>query len=112
MWRRGSVVIDKTFVIMALACAMAPIVGGGVFPVVFPLFVQRAGCEAGGGSTREPLLQRNILYRAKVIPNLRISSVRLPATTSDPLEMPASHVAAHLSCPSDLLTRGGARATG
>jgi hypothetical protein len=32
---RGSVVIDKSFVIMALACAMAPIVGAGIYLVVY-----------------------------------------------------------------------------
>ena len=31
---RGSVVIDKSFVFMALACAMAPIVGAGIYLVV------------------------------------------------------------------------------
>jgi hypothetical protein len=31
---RGCVVIDKTFLIMALACAMAPFLGAGVFLVV------------------------------------------------------------------------------
>jgi len=31
---RGSVVIDKSFVIMVLACAMAPIVGAGIYMVV------------------------------------------------------------------------------
>ena len=31
---RGSVVIDKSFVIMVLACAMAPIVGAGIYLVV------------------------------------------------------------------------------
>ena len=31
---RGCVVFDKTFVIMALACAMAPFLGAGVFLVV------------------------------------------------------------------------------
>ena len=31
---RGSVVIDKSFVIMALACAMAPVVGAGIYLVV------------------------------------------------------------------------------
>ena len=31
---RGSVVIDKSFVIMVLACAMAPIVGAGIYVVV------------------------------------------------------------------------------
>jgi hypothetical protein len=34
MWWRGSVVIDKSFVIMVLACAMAPIVGAGLYVVV------------------------------------------------------------------------------
>ena len=34
MWLRGCVVIDKTFLIMALACAMAPFLGAGVFLVV------------------------------------------------------------------------------
>jgi len=32
---RGSAVIDKSFVIMALACAMAPLVGAGVYIVVY-----------------------------------------------------------------------------
>jgi hypothetical protein len=32
---RGSVVIDKSFVIMALACAMAPVVGAGIYLVVY-----------------------------------------------------------------------------
>jgi hypothetical protein len=32
---RGSAVIDKSFVIMALACAMAPIVGAGIYIVVY-----------------------------------------------------------------------------
>jgi hypothetical protein len=32
---RGSVVIDKSFVIMVLACAMAPIVGAGIYLVVY-----------------------------------------------------------------------------
>ena len=32
---RGSVVIDKSFVIMALACAAAPLVGAGVYIVVY-----------------------------------------------------------------------------
>jgi hypothetical protein len=32
---RGSVVIDKSFVIMALACAMAPFVGAGIYLVVY-----------------------------------------------------------------------------
>jgi hypothetical protein len=31
---RGSVVIDKSFVIMVLACAMAPFVGAGIYLVV------------------------------------------------------------------------------
>jgi hypothetical protein len=31
---RGSVVIDKSFVIIVLACAMAPIVGAGIYLVV------------------------------------------------------------------------------
>jgi hypothetical protein len=31
---RGSVVIDKSFLIMVLACAMAPIVGAGIYLVV------------------------------------------------------------------------------
>jgi hypothetical protein len=31
---RGCVVIDKSFVIMALACAMAPVVGAGIYLVV------------------------------------------------------------------------------
>ena len=35
MWWRGSVVIDKSFVIMALACAMAPFVGAGIYLVVY-----------------------------------------------------------------------------
>ncbi len=35
MWLRGSVVIDKSFVIMALACAMAPFVGAGIYLVVY-----------------------------------------------------------------------------
>jgi len=36
MWcgLRGSVVIDKSFVIMALACAMAPFVGAGLYMMV------------------------------------------------------------------------------
>jgi hypothetical protein len=37
IWRgklRGRVVFDKSFVIMALACAMAPIVGAGLYLVV------------------------------------------------------------------------------
>ena len=32
---RGSVVIDKSFVIMALACAAAPFVGAGIYIVVY-----------------------------------------------------------------------------
>ncbi len=32
---RGRVVFDKSFVIMALACAAAPIVGAGVYIVVY-----------------------------------------------------------------------------
>lgn len=32
---RGRVVIDKSFVIMALACAMAPVVGAGIYIVVY-----------------------------------------------------------------------------
>ena len=32
---RGSVVIDKSFVIMALACAAAPLVGAGFYIVVY-----------------------------------------------------------------------------
>ena len=32
---RGRVVFDKSFVIMALACAMAPIVGAGIYIVVY-----------------------------------------------------------------------------
>ena len=37
VWRflRGRVVIDKSFVIMALACAAAPIVGAGIYIVVY-----------------------------------------------------------------------------
>ena len=31
---RGSVVIDKSFVFMALACAMAPFVGAGLYMMV------------------------------------------------------------------------------
>jgi hypothetical protein len=31
---RGSVVIDKSFIVMALACAVAPIVGAGVYVLV------------------------------------------------------------------------------
>jgi hypothetical protein len=31
---RGGVVIDKSFLIMALACAMAPFVGVGIYLVV------------------------------------------------------------------------------
>ena len=31
---RGSVVFDKSFVIMALACAVAPIVGAGIYVMV------------------------------------------------------------------------------
>lgn len=31
---RGSVVIDKSFVIMALACSMAPFVGAGLYMMV------------------------------------------------------------------------------
>jgi hypothetical protein len=34
VWLRGSVVFDKSFVIMALACAMAPIVGAGIYVMV------------------------------------------------------------------------------
>jgi hypothetical protein len=34
---RGSVVIDKSFVIMALACAAAPFLGAGIY-VVMHLF--------------------------------------------------------------------------
>ena len=32
---RGRVVFDKSFVIMALACAAAPIVGAGIYIVVY-----------------------------------------------------------------------------
>jgi hypothetical protein len=32
---RGCAVFDKSFVIMALACAAAPIVGAGVYIVVY-----------------------------------------------------------------------------
>ncbi len=31
---RGSVVIDKSFVFMALACAAAPLLGAGIYVVV------------------------------------------------------------------------------
>jgi hypothetical protein len=34
VWLRGSVVIDKSFVIMVLACAVAPIVGAGIYVMV------------------------------------------------------------------------------
>ena len=34
VWLRGSVVIDKSFVIMVLACAAAPIVGAGIYVMV------------------------------------------------------------------------------
>jgi hypothetical protein len=34
VWLRGCAVIDKSFVIMVLACAMAPIVGAGLYLVV------------------------------------------------------------------------------
>ena len=32
---RGRVVFDKSFVIMALACAAAPVVGAGIYIVVY-----------------------------------------------------------------------------
>jgi hypothetical protein len=34
-YRRGSTVIDKSFVIMVLACAAAPVVGAGIYIVVY-----------------------------------------------------------------------------
>ena len=34
VWLRGRAVIDKSFVIMVLACAMAPLVGAGIYLVV------------------------------------------------------------------------------
>ena len=34
-YRRGCAVIDKSFVIMALACAAAPVVGAGIYIVVY-----------------------------------------------------------------------------
>ena len=34
VWPRGCVVFDKSFVIMALACAMAPFVGAGIYVMV------------------------------------------------------------------------------
>jgi hypothetical protein len=34
-WLRGSVVIDKSFLIMALACAAGPLLGAAVYFVVY-----------------------------------------------------------------------------